>query len=266
MDKEKINLIFDKSIEKIEESRKIFDIMIDNPIYILKDFFDNECYNFTTNIIDNSNKVCDFHFSHHDLQKYFLEQIKKYFEELDNKIQVEIVDENMYPSDFGIFLNGYYVAKFNIYYHTFTSTNKDFINPYNIEHLLSEKEEYIKERDEYKRYIENPKTIINDYDYKNKLLKVRDMICFPFFKDKMVKACKEKLPKAEEKLLEIDKKIKRIEEKYAKYELIKEDLKKSYEFWEDKFINEYGYELEQSNYSSYSYELAKKVGRKDIFN
>lgn len=245
---------YNDTIDMLNEEKEFVKKCLLNPELIFQEFSKDKNYLKLINISDK--------FSQFDMQLLILDYIKKYLGKIDKEIQVELIDEHYHPSDFGVFYNGEYICRFNIYNHEFENLWEKYKEDYNVDTYKKELNDISEEIDKYTNYLNNPSLFVKDICTKNIFYNIRNYLQYLFYKDKMIYYFNNQINIYNEKYDKAYMSFMHKQDSYNNFIKIRHVLEQKYKLFEDLFITKFNYSYRTQSYgNSYSFELAKKVGK-----
>lgn len=266
--KDKIRELYRQGIEMLQKAQAEFERIEDEPERILTGLI-KDWSKFELIVFERSNSIIGERLGKHDMQNYLASLVKNYIKSYDPSLEIAVIDKNYYPSEFGLFYEGYNIARFSIYDHKFISTWYTFKNPHE-ERLANAKdkvESLKKEIKKFEGYLLNPKSIREDYSGDSTASKALNWFVFHLKKEELLNFITKEKKRLDKELEYWEQELSRARDLYDFFcSAVKSPaiLEEKYLFWKDKFCNEFGYTFEDRKHGagSYSYDLYKRLGEK----
>lgn len=262
--REKINRLYEKSIDKLREKQALFLEIERNPEKIFTDLYESSG-EFGISVFGHSRKITGEVLSRHEVQAYVAELIEQYISTIDCTIVTSLIDKKFFPGEIGLFYKKYAIARFSIYDKKFINVWENLCNPYEkqIEQTNEWLEKLKQEKEEYREYIKNPKSILKKFADAHIIQKAHNRFYLMRNTQKIIDHYKEKKISVSYQIKRYEEQINRDSEKSADFDAVAEELAKKYEFWKDKFLNEFGYTFEDRGFGAMSYttSLLKKLNK-----
>mgnify|MGYP000873113283 FL=1 len=254
--REKINRLYEKSIDKLREKQALFLEIEQNPKKIFTDLYE-DYRDFAITVFGYSRKIIGETLSKHKMQEYITTLVERYIATVDDTIITTLIDKNYFPGEIGLFYKGYSIARFSIYDKKFINVWDDFNNPYekSLNQMEKELEKLKQERDEYEKYIKNPKSILKKYADSHIIQKTYNYFYLKKNTEKFINHYKGKVKNISGHIKRYEERISSTREKSADFDLIVGELEKKYQFWKDKFINEFGYTFEDRGFGGMTHTM-----------